>query len=89
MRAVEFDGGLTAGLEAAVRAAGCPVLSLRSGAGHDAMVMAERCPTSMLFVRCRDGLSHHPEEFVASADVAVALRVFCSFLRNLKFEMGK
>ncbi len=83
MRAVGFDEGLTSGFEAAVRAAGCSVLELRSGAGHDAMVLAERCPTSMLFVRCRGGLSHHPEEFVSVADVAVALRVFCSFLRGL------
>ncbi len=83
MKAVEFAGELTARFEAAVREAGCPVLSLRSGAGHDAMVMAERCPASMLFVRCRGGLSHHPEEFVSVEDVAIALRVFCSFLRGL------
>ncbi len=83
LRAVEFDDDLTARFEAAVGEAGHPVLRLGSGAGHDAMVMATRCPTSMVFVRCRGGLSHHPEEFVATEDVAVALRVFCSFLRGL------
>ncbi len=83
MPAVEFDDELTGELESAVREAGCPVLSQRSGAGHDAMVMAERCPVAMLFVRCRGGLSHHPDESVSAADVAVALRVYGSFLRNL------
>lgn len=46
---------------------------LVSGAGHDAAVMASLCPTALLFVRCRDGLSHHPDEHVAPGDVGSAL----------------
>jgi allantoate deiminase len=46
---------------------------LVSGAGHDAAVMASLCPTALLFVRCRDGLSHHPDEHVAPEDVGSAL----------------
>ena len=38
---------------------------LVSGAGHDAAVMASLCPTLLLFVRCREGLSHHPDDHVA------------------------
>ena len=54
------------------RAAGNVPL-LPSGAGHDAAVMALACPSAMLLVRCRDGISHHPDESVQTADVAAAL----------------
>ncbi|MEM7098032.1 MAG: allantoate amidohydrolase [Pseudomonadota bacterium] len=48
---------------------------LSSGAGHDAMVMAELCNIGMLFVRCEDGISHHPSESVEVADLAWAVTV--------------
>jgi allantoate deiminase len=54
-------------------AAGRAVPSLPSGAGHDAAVMARACPAAMLFVRCKGGVSHHPEESVEISDVAAAL----------------
>ena len=55
------------------RAAGRVVPALPSGAGHDAVVMARACPVAMLFVRCKGGVSHHPEESVEASDVAAAL----------------
>jgi allantoate deiminase len=55
------------------RAAGRVVPALPSGAGHDAAVMARACPAAMLFVRCKGGVSHHPEESVETSDVAAAL----------------
>lgn len=58
----------------------CPVLV--SGAGHDAVVMAEVAPVAMLFVRCRDGLSHHPNEYASPADLRVALGVTIDFLEQ-------
>ena len=68
------------GLADAVRGAGFPVLALPSGAGHDAVALAPVMPTAMLFVRCKDGLSHHPLESVAPEDVAAALKVMDNFL---------
>ena len=53
--------------------AGRVVPALPSGAGHDAAVMARACPAAMLFVRCKGGVSHHPEESVETSDVAAAL----------------
>jgi allantoate deiminase len=44
----------------AIAACGQQVLRLPSGAGHDAGVMAKICPAGMLFVRCKDGISHNP-----------------------------
>jgi allantoate deiminase len=46
---------------------------LVSGAGHDAAVMASLCPSLLLFVRCREGVSHHPDEHVTPEDVRGAL----------------
>ena len=45
-----------------------------SGAGHDCMKVAQVCPTSMLAVRCKDGLSHHPDEFASNADCILAFK---------------
>lgn len=80
---VRCDAALSAALGRALRAAGLPVRKLPSGAGHDAAALSRLCPVAMLFVRCRGGLSHHPDESVQEADVAIAIRVLASFLRQL------
>src|SRR4051794_19561483 len=66
---------LTASLAAAVTAAGHPLVTLISGAGHDAAMMAEVAPVAMLFVRCAGGVSHDPAESVEVQDVAAAIDV--------------
>jgi allantoate deiminase/N-carbamoyl-L-amino-acid hydrolase len=54
---------------------------LPSGAGHDAMVMANITPMGMLFVRCGNGgVSHHPSETLSEEDADTAVRVFEDFL---------
>jgi allantoate deiminase len=58
------------------------VLNMVSGAGHDAAMMARITPVAMLFVRCRDGLSHHPDEAVAAADIGVALAVLSDYVNE-------
>jgi hydantoinase/carbamoylase family amidase len=37
--------------------------SMTSGAGHDSVYTSKRCPTTMVFVPCRDGVSHNPSEY--------------------------
>jgi N-carbamoyl-L-amino-acid hydrolase len=57
------------------------VRHLPSGAGHDAMVMAEVTNMGMLFVRCGNGgISHHPSETLAASDADLAARTFADFL---------
>ena len=72
---VPMDAQLVKHMADAVEAAGLPNQMMVSGAGHDAMIMARATGSCMLFVRCRDGISHHPSEFVSAADVEVALEV--------------
>lgn len=54
---------------------GLPYMTLPSGAGHDAMHWADVCPTGMLFLPCRDGVSHNPREWAELEDIAGAARV--------------
>jgi allantoate deiminase len=54
-----------------------------SGAGHDAVMMAAVAPVAMLFVRCRAGISHHPDESVRAVDVAAALDATTRFVERL------
>lgn len=63
--------------------AGARGLILPSGATHDASAMADLCPIAMLFIRCRDGVSHKPEEFTSSKDMALAISVLSLFLRSI------
>ena len=72
--------GSPAILAEAVAAAGHPCLRMVSGAGHDAAVMADLTPMTMLFVRSPGGISHHPDEAVLAGDVQAALEVMVGFL---------
>lgn len=84
--AVACSPVLSARLARSVQAVQGKSPSLVSGAGHDGVVMSTLTPVAMLFVRCRDGLSHHPDEFAAPKDIAVALHVMVDFLERLARE---
>lgn len=43
-------------------------LHITSGAGHDSVNTSSQCPTTMIFVPCKDGVSHHPEEYCSPED---------------------
>ena len=81
--AVTCSPELTAALAAAIEAAGTPARALPSGAGHDAVAMSAVAPVAMLFVRCADGISHHPDESVDARDVAVAIAALSGLLDQL------
>lgn len=59
------------------------VPSLPSGAGHDAAAMSSITPVAMLFVRCKEGISHHPDESASEKDVRVAIAVMNEFLESV------
>jgi allantoate deiminase len=75
LRGVVAAGIRVADTDAGRTAAGDPI-ELLSMAGHDAMAVAHLTEIGMLFVRCAGGVSHHPDESVSEADVAVALDAF-------------
>lgn len=54
-----------------------------SGAGHDAMIFARITPSAMLFIRCKDGVSHNPLESVTGEDCQAALEAMVQFIRTI------
>jgi hydantoinase/carbamoylase family amidase len=85
--AVACDAGLMTALAVGVKGAGLRPFSLPSGAGHDAMAMADLCPAAMLFVRCGNGgISHDPREIMTPEDAEVGARVLLSAVEHLAAE---
>ncbi|TCP61658.1 allantoate deiminase [Rhodovulum bhavnagarense] len=78
------DADLSRALRASVVDCGGLGLELPSGATHDASAMADLCPIAMLFVRCRGGVSHSPEEYVNPADLDMAIRAIARLLAILR-----
>jgi len=75
--AVVCDLDLRAGIEAGIRATGDDSpLAFWSRAGHDGMAVVAVTPIAMLFLRCKGGVSHHPDESVRASDVAAALDAY-------------
>jgi allantoate deiminase len=71
--AVAMDRFLAGQIDDAIRSAGCEPHRMVSGAGHDAMILAEKVPAGMIFLRTPGGISHDPAESVSVEDVAKAI----------------
>jgi len=75
LAATRLDPGVVAALEESAAATGEPAMTMHSGAAHDTMCVAARVPSAMVFVPCRDGISHHPAEHAEPADAALAAEI--------------
>jgi N-carbamoyl-L-amino-acid hydrolase len=70
-----FDADCVAAVRAGAQAGGYSAIEIVSGAGHDAVYVARVAPTAMIFVPCREGISHNeledakPEHLAAGCDV--------------------
>ncbi|WP_027551062.1 allantoate amidohydrolase [Bradyrhizobium sp. Cp5.3] len=73
----------------AVAAEGFGVFELPSGAGHDGMAMIVIADVAMIFVRCRGGISHHPDEHVDLADTDAGARVLLRAIENFRPWEGR
>ncbi|WP_145602952.1 allantoate amidohydrolase [Yersinia intermedia] len=74
--ATECDAVLRQRINASIDRVQGSSLVLPSGAGHDATAVAECWPVGMLFVRCKGGVSHHPDESVTRRDIAMAIQAY-------------
>lgn len=81
--AVKLDANIVAALEEAVEASGEPYTRMHSGAAHDTMSIADRAPSAMVFVPCREGISHSPEESADPADAALGAEIMLNAIRAL------
>jgi N-carbamoyl-L-amino-acid hydrolase len=78
-----FPEPMIALIEAAANGLGLGCRRLASGAFHDALYAAKVCPTAMIFIPCRDGLSHHPAEWAEPRHCADGARVLAATLIEL------
>ena len=81
--AVAMDSFLIDHIAKAIRETGCEAHGMVSGAGHDAMILAEKVPAAMIFLRSPGGISHDPAESVEIDDVAKALECGLHLLEQL------
>jgi allantoate deiminase len=82
-RAVAMEPFLIEHIEHAILKTGCKPLRMVSGAGHDAMILAEKVPAAMIFLRTPGGISHDPAESVAAEDVEKAIQCGLHLLDQL------
>ncbi|MEQ1945525.1 M20 family metallo-hydrolase [Mesorhizobium sp. VNQ89] len=83
-----FDTDLRKGILAAAERLGHPAMELLSAAGHDARHLAKVTRAGMIFVPCRAGLSHHPDEWIEPEHAAAGAAVLLEVLENLLDEEG-
>jgi len=74
-----MDGFLIKEIDLAIRRAGCVPHRMVSGAGHDAMILAEKVPAAMVFLRTPGGISHDPAESVIAEMSTRPSNVDCTF----------
>ena len=86
---VEMHPAMIREIEEAVKSVGVEYMTMSSGAGHDAMHWAEAVPTGMIFIPCRDGISHNPAEFTEMDDIVTGAEVLDKVLRKLSLEETK
>ena len=63
-------------------------MMMHSGAAHDTMSIADRVPSAMVFVPCKDGISHSPEQDAESADAALGTEVMLNATRKFVARPG-
>jgi len=70
-----FDAACVGAVRAAAARLGCSHMDIVSGAGHDAVYVARVAPTAMIFVPCKDGISHNEIEDAKPEDLAAGCNV--------------
>jgi N-carbamoyl-L-amino-acid hydrolase len=81
---VHFDAGCVDAVEAAARQFSYAHRRMVSGAGHDAVYVSRVAPTAMIFIPCRDGISHNEAEFASDEHVIAGANVLLATLLKLK-----
>ncbi|AND42347.1 M20 family metallo-hydrolase [Cytobacillus oceanisediminis] len=79
---VQLDEAVMRKLQQSGETLGYKALVLESGAGHDVMNMAAKWPSGLLFIPCKNGLSHHPEEFASIEDLRMGTEIIAQYLKN-------
>jgi hydantoinase/carbamoylase family amidase len=84
LSATPLDERIVGALETAATVTGEPFMLMPSGAAHDTMCVADHVPSAMVFVPCRDGISHSPLEDADPEDAALAAEIILAAIRSLQ-----
>jgi N-carbamoyl-L-amino-acid hydrolase len=91
--AVRFDSGCVAAVRAAAKISGYSARDMISRAGHDAAFVSRVAPTAMIFVPCKDGISHNEAEYSSkeqcAAGAQVLLQAVLDYDRQLAERYGR
>ncbi|MGN1390086.1 MAG: Zn-dependent hydrolase [Bulleidia sp.] len=82
---VTLDSGAEQGLMNAADKLGIPAQYMISGAGHDAMMLADLVPTGMVFIPCVKGISHNRMEKADLSDVCRGAEIMYEYLKGLEY----
>ncbi|MEK9693698.1 MAG: M20/M25/M40 family metallo-hydrolase, partial [Rhodospirillaceae bacterium] len=80
---ISFSQDIIKVIEVAAENLVLPCRRIFSGAGHDARQMSYYCPSGMIFVPSKDGISHNVKEYTSKSDLVAGARVLCETLMNL------
>jgi len=62
-----------------------PYLKMNSGAGHDAQIFAENFPAGLIFIPCKEGRSHTPDEFASIEDISIGVDLMTDIIKNTAY----
>jgi N-carbamoyl-L-amino-acid hydrolase len=77
---------VVAAIEGSCRRLAIPYQKMVSRAYHDSLFMARTAPTGMIFIPCRDGISHRPDEYAKPEDIALGVEVLAGALAELSWK---
>ena len=80
---VSMHSSMIKEIKRAVKSLNIEYINMPSGAGHDAMHWTDVAPTGMIFIPCRDGISHNPAEFAAMDDIVAGAEVLENVIKNI------
>src|SRR5579872_3883679 len=78
-----FAGEIRSMIAAAAAAEGIPAMEIYSAAGHDSRQLHYVCPTGMIFIPCRGGISHNPAEWAEPQHVVAGARILSNVIWQL------
>lgn len=80
---VSMHSSMIEEIKRATKSLNIEYLTMPSGAGHDAMHWTDVAPTGMIFIPCRDGISHNPAEFAVMDDIIAGAEVLENVIKNI------
>ncbi len=85
---VEMSTQINEQIKKAARQIGLRQMEFKSGAGHDAQIMASQgIPSGLIFIPSVKGISHRPEEYTKDEDIANGLHVLAMTIKNMSYGL--